>query len=171
VNDDFHATYSAKSKRYRYVIRQAMTEDPFLRRYAWRLSSELDIEAMRAASLSLLGTQDFRCFESHWPNKASSVRTILEARWEITPHWPVWSRESVIRPRPDSGAELLCFEIAADGFLYNMVRAIVGTLVEVGHGKRPPECIREIIDAQDRSLAGETAPAHGLYLVSVSYDE
>ena len=171
VNDDFHATYSARSKRYRYVIRQAMAESPFLRRYAWRLSSELDIEAMHAAAQELLGTQDFRCFESHWPNKATSVRTVLDARWETTGHWPVWSQDSIIRAVPESGERFLCFEIAADGFLYNMVRAIVGTLVEVGRGKRSRENIREIIAAQDRSQAGETAPAHGLYLASVTYDE
>jgi tRNA pseudouridine38-40 synthase len=172
VDDDFHATYSVKSKRYRYVIRRAETEHPFLRRYAWRVNTELDVAAMDAAARMLLGTHDFRCFESHWPNKASSVRTVLDVRWETAERWPVWSPEPLSqRSRGGGRDEFLCFEIEADGFLYNMVRAIVGTLVDIGRGKRSVENMREIVDARDRGRAGETAPAHGLYLASVTYDE
>lgn len=172
VDDAFHATYSAKSKRYRYVIRRAETEDPFLRRYAWRIKTELDVAAMAAAARTLLGTHDFRCFESHWPNKASSVRTVLDVAWQTVDRWPVWSPEPVSRGTQGVGCgEFLCFEIEADGFLYNMVRAIVGTLVDIGRGKRAVESMREIVDARDRGRAGETAPAHGLYLASVAYDE
>ena len=172
VDDNFHATYSAKSKRYRYVIRRAETEDPFLRRYAWRVKTELDVAAMAAAARTLLGPHDFRCFESHWPNKVSSVRTVLDVAWQTVDRWPAWSLEP-LSERPEDGVrdEFLCFEIEADGFLYNMVRAIVGTLVEIGRGKLPVESMREIVDARDRGRAGETAPAHGLYLASVTYDE
>lgn len=172
VDDEFHATYSARSKRYRYLIRRAATDDPLLRRYAWRLSEDLDAGAMRAAAQALLGTHDFRCFESHWPNKASSVRTVLDVRIETAKRWNLWSAAPAGPESGDAaGDEFLCFEIEADGFLYNMVRAIVGTLVEIGRGRRCVESMRELIAAQDRGLAGETAPAHGLYLVRVDYDE
>jgi tRNA pseudouridine38-40 synthase len=171
VADRFHATYSARSKRYRYLIRQAATDDPFLSRCAWRMNADLDIEAMRAAAQALWGAHDFRCFESHWPNKATSVRTVLDVRCETAGRWALWSSEPLRQDFGDVTSEFVCFEIEADGFLYNMVRAIVGTLVEVGLGKRSPQSVRELIDARDRSLAGETAPARGLYLVRVNYDE
>ena len=167
---DFHATYSAVSKRYRYLIRRSLVDDPLVGRYAWRIAGELDADAMNAAAAALLGRHDFRCFETEWPNKATSVRTILHARFESTSQWPAWSSER-LSAGPNSAArdEFLCFEIEADGFLYNMVRAIVGTLVNIGRGKWPVECRAQIIEGQNRSTAGETAPAHGLYLVHVRY--
>ncbi len=167
---DFHATYSACSKRYRYLIRQSSREDPFLRRYAWRLSSPLNLTAMQAASSYLLGQHDFRCFESHYPNKATSVRTVLSAEMTSLKHWIGWGSQALARPMPTSAAgEYLAFEIEADGFLYNMVRTIVGSLVEIGREKEPPEWIGQLIQQQSRSSAGATAPAHGLYLVDVQY--
>ena len=134
VADDFHATYSAVSKRYRYLIRQSQVDDPFMGRYAWRIGGELDVDAMNAAARQLLGTHDFRCFETEWPNKATSVRTIQHAAWSRLERWPGWASGDVERAaglNPAAHAEFLCFEIEADGFLYNMVRAIVGTLVNV----------------------------------------
>jgi tRNA pseudouridine38-40 synthase len=171
VDDDFHATYSAVSKRYRYVLWESRLDDPFLRRYVWRVPSPLDGEAMHAASQPLLGTHDFRCFETDWPNKASSVRTVLDVQWRRVPAWPVWSPRPLDQPPlgDDRRGEFLVFEIAADGFLYNMVRAIVGTLVNVGRGQWPVDVLQEILASQDRSRAGETVPPHGLYLVSVEY--
>jgi len=169
---DFHATYSAVSKRYRYVIRQSHIDDPFVGRYAWRIGAELDVSAMSAAARLLLGTHDFRCFETEWPNKATSVRTIRHAEWSRVVQWPGWSVDGAAGLNPaarDGDAEFLVFEIEADGFLYNMVRAIVGTLVNVGRGRWPVDCVSKIIAGQDRSAAGETAPAHGLYLVRVNY--
>jgi tRNA pseudouridine38-40 synthase len=174
VAADFHATYSAKSKRYRYVLRFAADEDPFLRRYAWRLDPPPDLNLMRQALPSLLGTQDFRCFESKWPNKATSVRTMLDVRLLTLDRWPGWCPTAI--PRPDRGqaarsshTEFVALEFEADGFLYNMVRAIVGTLVRIGRGDWPPQRLAEIIAGQDRAAAGETAPPQGLYLVSVTY--
>lgn len=171
VADDFHATYSAVSKRYRYVLRDSRREDPFLRRYVWRVGTPLESEAMHAAAQPLLGRHDFRCFETDWPNKASSVRTVLEVQCRRVAAWPVWSPLPIDCPQrsEDSRGEFLVFEIAADGFLYNMVRAIVGTLVNVGRGKWPVDVLQEILASQDRSRAGETAPPQGLYLVSVEY--
>jgi tRNA pseudouridine38-40 synthase len=186
AGDDFHATYSAVSKRYRYLIRTSVVDDPFLRRYAWRIGGDLDVGRMRSAAQALLGTHDFRCFESHWPNKATSVRTVLDVSLAKLAHWPGWGRSpvsSVQCPEQqvsrdasvalDTGLSTrdsyVSFEIEADGFLYNMVRAIVGTLVNVGRGKWPVESLGEIIAGQDRSRAGETAPPEGLYLVYVKY--
>jgi tRNA pseudouridine38-40 synthase len=171
VADDFHATYSAVSKRYRYVLRDSRLEDPFLRRYVWRVGTPLESEAMHAAAQPLLGRHDFRCFETDWPNKASSVRTVHEVQCRRMAAWPVWSPLPFGEPQrsEDSRGEFLVFEIAADGFLYNMVRAIVGTLVNVGRGKWPVDVLQEILASQDRSRAGETAPPQGLYLVSVEY--
>ena len=176
VAADFHATYSAISKRYRYVLRRSLVDDPFVGRYAWRIAGELDVEAMNTAARALLGTHDFRCFETEWPNKATSVRTILDVGFSLLDRWPAWmtgvppaSSRRAAGLNPAVCNEFVCFEIEADGFLYNMVRAIVGTLVNIGRGKWPVDRMAEIIAGQDRSAAGETAPAHGLYLVRVRY--
>lgn len=173
VGQDFHATYSAVRKRYRYVILNRRVSDPFLGRFVWPVRQRLDLDAMQAASQSLLGTHDFRCFESHWPNKATSVRTVYEAQWGRSTTWSLWEPHTAALDTPSdhqSGA-FLWFEIVADGFLYNMVRAIVGTLAKVGRGRWQPDHVRTIIEQQDRSQAGETAPACGLYLVHVEYPE
>lgn len=171
--DDFHATFSATSKRYRYLLRTSVVEDPFLRRYAWRLGSDLDVDKMRTAAQSLLGTHDFRCFESHWPNKATSVRTVLDVAVHRLNRWPGWGAEPIERNAQAAGesAEFIAVEIEADGFLYNMVRAIVGTLVNIGRGKWPVESLAKVIAGQDRSQAGETAPPQGLYLIRARYGE
>lgn len=170
VDEEFHATYSAKVKRYRYVIRLDSLESPFLRPYAWRMGGPLDVESMRTSAQSLLGTHDFRCFETDWPNKATSVRTIFDVQVRQLPDWPCWNSLPIqLTPLDGVGGDYVVFEIAGDGFLYNMVRAIVGTLVKVGQGRWPVNSLARIIAGQDRSQAGETAPSHGLYLVSVDY--
>lgn len=173
VPTEFHATYSAVQKRYRYVIYQNPITSPFLERYVWSRSDELNMDRMQEAADCLLGRQDFRCFESHFPNKATSVRTVLEAKLFRAGNWVLWNPWSLgdSEHREEAERPFLCFEIVADGFLYNMVRAIVGTLFKVGRGKWSPTDVRTIIDRQDRALAGETAPARGLYLVSVDYEE
>jgi tRNA pseudouridine38-40 synthase len=178
ADPDFHATYSAKRKRYRYVIHNDGIQVPFLRRYVYHFRGRLDSAAMDAAAQVLLGTHDFRCFESQFPNKATSVRTVTEATVDRYGVWPLWS-QLVVNPDPRdfrnpgdltrADGEFIWFDIVADGFLYNMVRAIVGTLLKVGRGQWSAEDVGRILENQDRSQAGETAPAHGLYLVSVEY--
>lgn len=164
----FHATYSAKSKRYRYLINNSTTDDILLRRFCWRFWPRLEIERMQTAANHLLGTHDFRSFESRWPNKATSVRTVQEVLIYRTRHAPMLL--GTASHSEQRGAEdFVVIEIAADGFLYNMVRIIVGTLVEVGRGARPPEDVLHILEGQDRRLAGDTCPAHGLFLVEVQY--
>jgi tRNA pseudouridine38-40 synthase len=172
---DFHATYSAKSKHYRYVIYESAIPNPFVRPYAWQLAGPLDAVAMDRAASLLLGTHDFRCFESHFPNKATSVRTVTTAQVTRQPGWAAWTDEQAQSAGKAAAGEhegcgtFIWFDIVADGFLYNMVRAITGTLVKVGEGQWQPEVMREIIAGRDRAQAGATAPPHGLYLVKVEY--
>jgi tRNA pseudouridine38-40 synthase len=168
VAEDFHATYSAKNKRYRYIIQNSRIPDPFLRRYAWRYSARLDSGLMYEAAQRLLGTHDFRSFESEFPNKATSVRTVQEAVVRRSNRWQLWSRP--VDEAPANEGEFIWFDIVADGFLYNMVRAIVGTLVKVGQQKWTPDDMTRIIENQSRAQAGETAPPQGLYLVHVDYE-
>lgn len=169
---EFHATFSAVSKRYRYVILNRLVPDPFVRKYSWKIGQELDLEAMRTAAQFLLGKHDFRSFESHWPNKATSVRTVHELTIERRAGWSLFSPTAKTGPALDESAgEFICLEIEADGFLYNMVRTITGTLVNVGRGSWSPEEVRRVLEAQDRKIAGGTAPACGLFMMQVNYNE
>jgi tRNA pseudouridine38-40 synthase len=167
---DFHATFSAVQKRYRYVIHNCPTHNPFLRNYAWHYHQDLDAAAMHVAGQRLVGTHDFRSFESHWPNKASSVRTVKEVTVLRQRFCPLWLGVSDQQPSNDDNGDFIWLEIVADGFLYNMVRAIVGTLVPVGRGRWDGDDIRRILTSMARSEAGDTAPPNGLYLVHVDYE-
>ncbi len=150
VPQSFHATFDARSKRYRYVIDNKPISDPFLLRYAWHVYPPLDAGRMHEAGRFLVGRHDFHSFETQWPNRASSVRTILDLC--VTRH-----------------DDRVHVEVEADGFLYNMVRAITGTLVLVGTGRRSPEFVAEALAAEDRAEAGPTAPPQGLFLLHVNY--
>lgn len=181
----FHARFDAFRKTYRYVIHTSRTPTPWLRHYVWWHRSSLDVAAMQVAANLLVGTHDFRCFETQWPNRSSSVRTIFSARWAHCDIWQPWSSvgqtpsgtdepsesvaDAVTEPVSREGA-FLCFDISADGFLYNMVRAIVGTLVHVGRGRWTPADVARILSVGDRSHAGDTAPAQGLYLLQVELE-
>lgn len=175
----FNARYDAKRKWYRYVIHNNPIRVPFLRHYALWQRSRLDDKAMDEAVQCLVGTHDFRCFETQWPNRSSSVRTIFHASVTRTAGWPTWQATpatatsgSLHRSPVIDGMEsdFLCFDIEADGFLYNMVRAIAGTLIHVGRGRWSTHDMRRILETGDRTHAGETAPAQGLYLMRVGYD-
>ena len=146
----FHATLDAKSKRYRYAIDNSPIADPFLLRTAWHVYLPLDVEAMHRAAQALVGRHDFRSFETNWPNRTSSVRTIY----------------AIEATRLDTGVRI---EVEADGFLYNMVRSIAGTLVQVGIGRWPEAKVLEALLAEDRREAGPTAPPQGLFLLRVRY--
>jgi tRNA pseudouridine38-40 synthase len=145
---------------------------PFLRNYTWRFGNSLDLPSMREAARHIVGTHDFRCFETQFPNKATSVRTVEHLSIECQSMWSTWSGFDFESQQSKAMAddEVLCLEISADGFLYNMVRAITGTLVDVGRGRFEPDDVKRMIEEGNRSLAGPTAPAQGLYLVSVDYD-
>jgi tRNA pseudouridine38-40 synthase len=155
VATSFHARKSAVSKRYRYLIVNSRTHDVFRRGYSWHYCyGKLDAEAMHAAAQHWRGTHDFRTFETQWPQRSSSVRTVLDI--------------SVARlPAPQN--KVIQFEVEADGFLYNMVRTMVGTLVEIGRGRRSTEWTVELLTAGDRRRAGMKVPAAGLFLLEVKY--
>ncbi len=180
---DFHARFSARSKTYRYGLRISPVADPFDRAYVWHVGAGLDVDVMRQAAAVLAGTHDFAAFQSTGGETSSTVRTVF--RSELVSHpggadpvarFPLpcgadplarrsWASEVGVGPR-----ECLAYEITGDGFLRHMVRAIVGTLVEIGRGRRPATTMAELITRGTRADAGATAPAHGLFLVRVDYD-
>jgi len=155
ARDGFHATHEAVAKRYRYQIHNGRTRSVFERHFAWHYPQPLDATAMHAAGQALVGRHDFSSFETAGSERADSVRTIHEA---------------MVARGADELADRVTVEVAGDGFLYNMVRTIVGTLVAVGDGSRPLEWPAAVLAARDRRQAGQTAPPHGLYLVSVMYE-
>jgi tRNA pseudouridine38-40 synthase len=165
----FHATWAAKRKRYRYVIHNARARYPYIRNYAYEYHAPLDEEAMNNAAQALVGTHDFRTFETQHPNTASSVRTVFELSVGRHHGWPAWSACALATGSASTPREFVWIDIVADGFLYNMVRAIAGTLLRVGEGKWNTDDVRRILESGDRTQAGATAPARGLYLVSVEY--
>ncbi|NWQ44245.1 tRNA pseudouridine(38-40) synthase TruA [Bacillus sp. EB106-08-02-XG196] len=146
----FHARFDANGKEYRYYLNQSPKRDPFQRNYAFHYPYPLNLEAMREASAYLLGTHDFSSFCSARTEVEDKVRTI-----------------ETIEILQDE--KRVSFRFVGNGFLYNMVRILVGTLIEVGSGKRQPEEIVEILDKRDRRYAGKTAPGQGLYLWKVYY--
>ncbi|RLS57699.1 MAG: tRNA pseudouridine(38-40) synthase TruA [Planctomycetota bacterium] len=166
----FHATYSAIGKRYRYLIHNSRTEELLLRRYSWRVPQPLDTDAMQLAADRLLGKHDFRSFETNYPNKATSVRTVRELRVFRTGPGSLLQGLAYHDPA-DRPTNMVAIEIEADGFLYNMVRTITGTLVNVGRGTWTPDDMERILTGQSRHLAGDTCPAKGLFLVRVDYPE
>jgi tRNA pseudouridine38-40 synthase len=164
---DFHARFSATGKTYRYLILQSETASPFLRPYVWHVPRELDVAAMAAAAAAFRGTHDFSAFQSTGGNVSHAIRTVTTSTvstWTAaTP-----AREQLPIAVPDA-ATLVVFEVSANGFLRHMVRAMAGTLVEVGDKRRPAASISGVLDGRLRAAAGITAPPSGLWLVSVNY--
>lgn len=180
----FNARYDATRKWYRYVIHNNPIRLPFLRNSVLWQRSRLNEVAMDAAVQHLIGTHDFRCFETQWPNRSSSVRTIFHARVLRTASWNAWEPSRDCVPSlPTAGLSksvgvtasneqpFVCFDVQADGFLYNMVRSIVGTLIHVGRGRWTPDDFLRILQQGQRIHAGETAPPQGLYLMRVDYEK
>lgn len=151
VDERFHARLTAKAKTYEYRIDNGEVADVFQRKYVMREENPLNLEVMREAAGYLVGTHDFKTFCANKKMKKSTVRTIYSIEIE-----------------ENNG--IVSIKYRGNGFLYNMVRILTGTLIEVGRGMRKPEEMKEIIDAQDRGAAGFTAPAQGLYLVEVEYE-
>jgi tRNA pseudouridine38-40 synthase len=150
VHDGFDASGSARSKLYRYTIFTGSKLNVLEARHCWHLPGRLDVPAMNAAADLLLGTHDFKSFAAAADRRDNSVRTVTVCRVSERDKW-------------------LCIEVQANRFLYNMVRNIVGTLVQVGRGKCPPEKINQILAAKDRRTAGPIAPPEGLCLIKVEY--
>ena len=151
VDERFHSRYNAKQKTYRYVINNSKQGTAIYRDLECHIRMNLNIEEMKKAAKYFEGEHDFKAFKASGTSSKSSVRTIYKAE--------------VIEDR-----DKIKIELTGNGFLYNMVRIISGTLVDVGLGKIKPEEIPSIIEAKDRSRAGKTLPAHGLYLVEVKYE-
>lgn len=150
---DFHARFDSKGKKYIYKICNTGQISSFNRNYVYHVTKPLDIDAMKKAAELIVGTHDFKCFEASGSDvRESTVRTIYN-----------------LEIMPGDVAGNIELHVSGDGFLYNMVRIITGTLVDVGHGKIAPEDIEEIINSKDRTKAGHTAPPYGLYLAEVYY--
>ncbi len=167
AREGFHATYDAVGKRYRYQIHNGRTPLVFDRHYAWHYPQPLDATAMHAAGQGLAGKHDFSSFETAGSDRPDSIRTIHELTVRKGSH--LSSRDEFPLAERADYNQRVTIEVAGDGFLYNMVRTIVGTLVEVGVGKRDVNWPAEVLAAKDRRRAGQTAPPHGLFLVSVDY--
>jgi len=153
VDERFHARYNCVRKKYRYVINNSKNGSAIYRGLEYHIPVKLDVEKMEAAAKFFEGEHDFKGFKATGGNNKSTVRTIYSAV-------VFYDKES----------ERITIELEGNGFLYNMVRIIAGTLVDVGLGKIKVEDIKEIIDSKDRTRAGKTLPAHGLYLVEVFYE-
>lgn len=149
VREDAHARFDATEREYRYYIEPR--KNPFTRQTSWQLTLPLDIEAMNRAAEVLLTTEDFTTFAKLGSNNSSNICHIFCARWEVEP----------------SGQ--IVFTFRANRFLRNMVRAVVGTLVDVGRGKLSPEQFAAIVAAKDLSKSSSSAPAAGLFLTDVTY--
>lgn len=157
VDDDFHARFSAKEKTYIYRVVNAPVMSPFWARYAHLESRPLDLGRMQDAASVFLGEHDWTAFSSAGSDSENKVRTIsgfsIESRWDTR-----------------CGAAMIEFRITGNGFLRYMVRSIIGTMLELGRNERDEDSIRTAIVTLDRDLAGVTAPANGLTLLSVDYD-
>lgn len=152
----FHAIRDAISKRYRYFIQDGGVQDPFLRAWSWHLPQELDDWDMHEAASNLIGEHDFASYQSAGSPRSTTVREIFDFK---------------VERQVGQLCEPIVIEVSANGFLYNMVRNLVGTLVEVGLGKQGIGWPAEILQHKDRTKAGPTAPPQGLFLVSVEYPE
>ena len=153
VEEDFHARYNCKKKTYEYVINNSEYGSAVFRNLAYHIPQKLDVEKMKEAAQFFVGEHDFKAFKASGTSSKSSVRTIYKAEIIEKENGRIW------------------VELTGNGFLYNMVRIICGTLVEVGIGNIEPEEVKEIIKEKDRTKAGKTLLPQGLYLVEVKYDE
>jgi tRNA pseudouridine38-40 synthase len=151
VDEGFHARKHSKSKVYEYRILNRNLRSAFHRGYVWFIPQKLNLTAMRKATQSLIGEHDFSSFRSVGTPTRTAVRRVIRAEWKR-------GRDGIIR-----------FEIEANGFLKQMVRAIVGTLVEIGKSRMNASDFRKILNSKDRKKAGPTAPAQGLFLKEVKY--
>ena len=150
VDDEFHARYYAKGKTYEYSILNDDVPSALMRNQVYHYKYDLDIDAMEVAAKQFIGTHDFAAFKTQGSSVKGTIRTIFEVKVEKT--------EKIIK-----------ISVSGDGFLYNMVRIIVGTLINVGRGKTDSNSIVDIINKKDRTLAGDCVPPHGLLLKEVYY--
>lgn len=150
-NQQFHARFDVKRKHYRYTVYCAPHASAFSRNTALHVHQKLDIDKMQRAAEDILGEHDFAAFKSEGTVLKSTVRTIYKSQWT-------------------SCGEFLYYDICGSGFMYNMVRILVGTMLEIGKGYLPEDAIKNALKTKDRHSAGATAPCHGLCMTCVEYD-
>ena len=161
VEHPFNSRFSARIREYRYFVHSA--KDPFVQGFSWRCPYPLDVEKMNEAAFLLLGEHDFSCFEKVGGGNKTSICTVHKAVWEH--YTPAHVQQLGF---PDDG-NYLVFTIEANRFLRNMVRAVVGTLVDVGRGRRSPESVVELLKGGKRGDAGESVPGTALFLSRITY--
>lgn len=159
VRDSAHARFDAVSRTYRYFLHNR--KDPFSGQHSWYCKFPLDIGAMNSAAGYLIGKKDFSCFEKAGSSSSSPICDVKSAVWTGYSPFPSYSQEP----------GYLVFTITANRFLRNMVRAIVGTLIEIGRGKQSPEWIHELLASGDRCMAGQSVPGNALFLTDIKYPE
>ncbi len=152
VDPEFHARFSAKEKQYRYFVQTGPHADVFARKYSLHAYMPLDLDIMQQAAALVPGTHDFSAFMSTGREVESAVRTVTLSRWE-------------------KQGRFLVYTVQGNGFLYNMVRILVGTMVGIGSGRIPPDSMKKALSTLSRKDAGPTAPSHGLVLWRVKYPD
>lgn len=168
MHDQAHARFDATSRHYLYYLN--LCKDPFLTGQSWYCKFDLDIEAMNRAATHLLGRKDFSCFEKVNGGNTTSICELTEAQWQ--PYTPQRMDPAHYSAQILTNSEkypYFVFSIRGNRFLRNMVRAIVGSLIEVGRGKQHPDWIRQLLLDGNRSAAGQSVPGHALFLAGITY--
>ena len=162
ASEDFHARFDARMREYHYFIH--FRKDPFCEKYSYRMRYPLDLDKMNEAAEHLLGEHDFSCFEKVGGNNATSICTVTEAVWKT--YRPM---HADMMGFPCEEGDYIVFRIRANRFLRNMVRAVVGSLIEVGRGKKEPSWIAQLIESGSRSDAGSSVPGNALFFTGAEY--
>ena len=164
TDEEFHARFDATCREYKYFIH--FCKDPFAEKFSYRMRHNLDISKMNEAADHMLGEHDFSCFEKAGGNNTTSVCTVSHAHWEV--YRP---QHSDMLGYPCNEGDYIVFTVRANRFLRNMVRAMVGSLIEVGRGKQNPEWIARLIESGSRSDAGMSVPGKALFFCGASYGD
>jgi tRNA pseudouridine38-40 synthase len=168
---EFHAQRSAVKKQYSYYFQQGKCELPHLVPYSWWIRKKLDLEAMNEALSYFRGEHDFKPFQASGAKPGPTVRVVSEAEAVVEPiSFPALTPYGMQDTERARGFSLVRVRVIGSGFLKQMVRGLAGTLLQVGEGRRPPTCIRDILASKDRSEVGPTAPSRALWLERVWYD-
>ena len=163
TSPEFNSRFDAKAREYMFFLTRK--KDPFVEKDSYRFTYPLDVEAMNTAAAMIWGTRDFSCFEKTGGNNKTSICTVTEASWKS------YTPDHVRLMGYPSGDDYLVFTVRADRFLRNMVRAIVGTLLEIGRGRHEPQWMQEVLASGDRCAAGDSVPGHALFLTGIKYDD
>jgi len=171
VSQEFHARHSAKERHYRYALLSSASPDPFLYGRVWHVNEPIDLAAMNLAADALLGEHDFSAFCRKPKDRRNEAlnRRVIMARWSKAQYPLAFVADAEDSLRKGNQGELLYFDIVASSFCHQMVRSIVGTLVEIGRGRRRAGELLTVLSSGNRSLAGPLAPPCGLYFAGVRY--